>query len=154
MAIAPPQARFSICLIEDAASRLLFLKRAPDRALGPNLWGFPAGHIEATETPHACALREMREEIGAEHALALRHTLGPIRDSFYGGVYEIHLFHWRWLGGAITLNAEHTNFAWHTVEEIALLEFMDGIEEDIALLDIWPRAKLNQNKLPPHLRVP
>ncbi|MBI2802721.1 MAG: NUDIX hydrolase [Gammaproteobacteria bacterium] len=154
MAAAPPQARFSICLIEDAASRLLFLKRAPDRALGPALWGFPAGHIEANETPQACALREMREEIGAEHELTLRNTLGPIRDSFYGGIYEIHLFHWRWLGGVITLNAEHTSFAWLTVEDIAPLEFMDGIEEDIALLDIWPRAKLNQHKLPPHLRAP
>ena len=47
MASFPPKARFSICLIEDAAHRLLFLKRGADRALGPNLWGFPAGHIEA-----------------------------------------------------------------------------------------------------------
>ena len=153
MTTPPPQARFSICLIEDASHRLLFLKRAADRALGPNLWGFPAGHIEAQETPHACALREMREEIGPGIDVSLKQTLGPIRDSFYGGVYEIHLFHWQWHGGSVTLNPEHTAYAWLSVEEIAPLAFMDGIEEDIALLEIWPRAKLNQRKLPPALRA-
>ena len=42
---SPPVARFSICVLEDADSRLLFLLRAHDRPLGPDKWGFPAGHI-------------------------------------------------------------------------------------------------------------
>jgi 8-oxo-dGTP pyrophosphatase MutT (NUDIX family) len=146
------KARFSICLIEDAQNRLLFLKRAPDRVLGPNLWGFPAGHIEDGETPHACALREMQEEIGTALELTLHNTLGPIRDSFYGGVYEIHLFHWHSRSGEVTLNHEHTDYAWLAADQISAFEFMDGIEEDIALLSIWPRDKLNAARLPPHLR--
>lgn len=153
MALPPLKARFAICLIEDDDSRLLFLRRAPDRALGPNLWGFPAGHIEAGESPRECAQREIAEEIGPDARVRELRALGPIRDSFYGGVYEIHLHHLRWLGGAIVLNPEHTRYRWADATSYRALELMDGIEEDIALLDIWPRAALNPERLPPHLRV-
>ncbi len=152
MILAPPKARFSICLVEDSASRLLFLQRAADRPLGPNLWGFPAGHIEEQESPHACAYRELTEEIGPDHRVQELRTLGPIRDSFYGGVYEIHLFHLRWVSGVVTLNHEHTAYRWASVNDYHDMRLMDGIEEDIALLEIWPRAALNQARLPTHLR--
>jgi len=154
MTLPPIKARFSICVIEDHARRLLFLQRASDRALGPNLWGFPAGHIEADESPRDCAYREMTEEIGPQVRVQELRTLGPLRDSFYGGVYEIHLYHLRWCGGDIVLNAEHTQYCWADVVSYRALALMDGIEEDIALLDIWPRAALNAARLPPHLRTP
>jgi 8-oxo-dGTP pyrophosphatase MutT (NUDIX family) len=154
MTLPPPKARFAICLVEDEDKRLLFLKRAPDRALGPNLWGFPAGHFEPGETPSACAYRELREEIGDAVDVTELRILGPIRDSFYGGVYEIHLFHLRWLGGEVRLNHEHTAYQWAGLKDYTALNLMDGIEEDIALLEIWPRAALNQARLPPALRRP
>ncbi len=143
-----PAARFSVSLVEDAAQRLLFLRRASDRALGPGKWGFPAGHIEAGETPHECAVRELREEIGADHRVVLRHRLGPVRDTRYGGIYEIHLFHWDWLGGAIRLNEEHTDYAWVASAGYRDLEVMDGVDEDISLLRIWPDGVLNADRLP------
>jgi 8-oxo-dGTP pyrophosphatase MutT (NUDIX family) len=154
MAIAPPRARFSISLIEDDQRRLLFLQRAPDRALGPNKWGFPAGHIEPDETPDQCAAREISEEIGPDVRLRRVRELGPIRDSFYGGIYEIHLFHWRWEGGRIHLNHEHTAYRWIGPDEHRDYDFMDGIEEDIALLEIWPRTVFAPERLPAALRIP
>ncbi|MEN9726974.1 MAG: hypothetical protein RL434_1340 [Pseudomonadota bacterium] len=150
----PPKARFAICVIEDAANRLLLLRRAPDRPLGPDTWGFPAGHIEANETPRECAFRELREEAGPAVQVEELRALGPLRDSLYGGIYEIHLFHLRWLGGSITLNDEHTDFVWADAACCRTLDTMPGIEEDIALLDIWPRSSLEQSRLPAHLRVP
>lgn len=152
MNLPPLKARFAICLVEDSANRLLFLQRAPDRALGPNLWGFPAGHIEPDESPRECAYRELREEIGPTHQVQECAVLGPIRDSFYGGVYEIHLFHLRWLSGDVALNHEHVAYRWASVCDYQALALMDGIEEDIALLSIWPRSLLNQARLPAHLR--
>jgi 8-oxo-dGTP pyrophosphatase MutT (NUDIX family) len=150
---APPQARFSICVVEDAQSRLLFLKRAPDRPLGPGLWGFPAGHIEDGETPADCARRELREEIGTRHSVTELARLAPMRDTSYGGIYEIHLFHFRWHHGDVQLNHEHTEYAWLAPGEHRRLEVMNGIDEDIRLLDLWPVEVLNVERLPPALRA-
>ena len=99
--LAPPKARFSICLLENSAHELLFLKRSANSTMGPNQWGFPAGHIEQNESPMNCARREIDEEIGLGHTLELRQVHAPVRDSFYGGHYEIHLFHFIWREGAI-----------------------------------------------------
>lgn len=134
--------------------RLLFLRRAPDRALGPGKWGFPAGHIETGETPEACAWRELAEEIGGVHQVDLHAQRGPVRDTCYGGRYEIHLFHLHWQGGTIMLNHEHTAFAWIAAAEYSGLDVMDGVDEDLWLLEVWPRAVLNQSRLPPSMRPP
>jgi 8-oxo-dGTP pyrophosphatase MutT (NUDIX family) len=141
-------ARFSICLLEDKSKRLLFIKRSISDAIGPGKWGFPAGHIEDGESPMECALREMNEEIGPEHKISELNILGPVRDTFYGGKFEIHLFHFRWISGEIILNDEHTEFAWVAANEFVGLDTMLGVEEDIVLLNIWPSAIFNQSRLP------
>lgn len=141
------QARFSICLLLDATNRLLLLRRAPDQRIAPSQWGFPAGHIEAGESPHECAEREMNEEIGTDHRLDLLCSLGPVRDTFYGGRFEIHLFHYRWHGGSIALNEEHTAFRWVGPDEFSQLDVMLGVEQDIVLLDIWPASMFEPARL-------
>jgi len=149
--IADPQPRitdrFSICVLEDADRRLLFVKRSPQESLGAGKWGFPAGHIEDGETPRECALREMIEEIGQDHELVEVNQVGPIRDTFYGGQFEIHLFHFHWLSGSVELNHEHTAFRWVPAAEFENLDVMLGIEQDIVLLDIWPHAMFDPARL-------
>jgi 8-oxo-dGTP pyrophosphatase MutT (NUDIX family) len=142
------QARYAICLIENQDNALLFVKRAAGASLGPVLWGFPAGHIEAGEGPEDCALRELREEIGGDCRFDLVNRLGPVRDTFYGGVFEIHLFHYLWQGGVVTLNEEHSDYAWVGREDYRSYPVMDGIDEDIAYFGIWPRRFLNADRLP------
>lgn len=148
----PPSARYALNLLLDADRRLLMLKRAPDASLGPGQWGLPAGKIEPGESPAHAALREMREEIGPGHEVELVRSLGPIRDTFYGGRFEIHLFQYDWRGGEVVLNDEHTEWAWVAKESIRALEVMAGIEEDIALLGIWPQRYLDPARIPAYLR--
>ncbi len=143
------QARFSICLLEDTLGRLLFVKRAPDDSIGADKWGFPAGHIEDGESPMECAMREMNEEIGPQHELIKVNYLGPVKDTFYGGKFEIHLFHFLWSSGVIELNDEHTSFAWVATQEFKNLDVMLGVEEDIVLLGIWPADLFDPLRLPP-----
>ena len=144
-----PQARFAICLLENAENQLLFLKRAANAKLGANQWGFPAGHIELDESPMNCARRELDEEIGSDHQLVLQQSHPPVRDLFYGGEYEVHLFHFLWRDGIIRLNDEHSDYRWIGKTEFSTLDTVLGVDEDIYYLNIWPAAYLDQQKLPP-----
>lgn len=148
LALPPIAARYAINVVENDAGEVLLLKRALTARLAPGLWGFPAGHIEDGETPEACGQRELREEIGADHRVQLLRVIGPIRDTLYGGIYEIHLYHHRWLHGTIVLNHEHTDHAWVGRERFRDYDAMNGIDEDILYLGIWPREYLRGEKLP------
>lgn len=143
-----PVARFSINLIEDDRHRLLLLRRSPGKEWGPGLWGFPAGRVEPGESPEACSLRENREELGHDLEVEFIKRHPPVRDTFYGGRYEIHLFHYHYLKGDITLDHEHTEFAWVSRECFRDYDVMDGVDEDILYLGIWPREFLREEKLP------
>jgi 8-oxo-dGTP diphosphatase len=140
-------ARYAINVIENRDNELLLLQRSAEATLGPGLWGFAGGHIEAAETPAQCSLREIREELGPEHDIELLRQLAPVRDRFYGGSLEIHLFHYRWHSGRILLNDEHTRYAWVSREDYGGYPVMDGIDEDIDYFGIWPRSFLNRDRL-------
>ncbi|MBT7951305.1 MAG: NUDIX domain-containing protein [Gammaproteobacteria bacterium] len=142
------KARFSINVVENSNSELLLLKRSKASKFGPGLWGFPAGHIDPGESPEECALRELEEEIGPVFTVEDLSSMGPVRDSYYGGIYEINLFHRRWLDGDVKLNHEHTAYAWVKREEYKDYPVMDGIDEDIRYFNIWPSKFLNTDRLP------
>ena len=101
--------------------------------------------MEAGVGPDAADL-----ELGqrALHPRQRLDAIATVRDTFYGGKYEIHLFHYRWLGGDIRLNEEHTEYAWVAAEEFRNYDVMDGIDEDIHYLEIWPDRYLRADKLP------
>ncbi|HEX9781966.1 MAG TPA: NUDIX domain-containing protein, partial [Opitutaceae bacterium] len=150
--ISPPVARFSINVLENDRSELLLLKRSSRARLAPGRWGFPAGHIEDGEKPEDCALRELTEEIGKDFRVNPVQVFGPVRDTLYGGKYEVWLFHARWQGGTVRLNHEHTDHAWVSREKFRDYDPMDGTDEDIHYLKIWPRRYLRPDKLPKRQR--
>ena len=80
------KARFSINVVENSNSELLLLKRSKASKFGPGLWGFPAGHIDPSESPEECALRELKEEIGPVFTIEYLSSMGPVRDSYYGAI--------------------------------------------------------------------
>ncbi len=134
--------RFSIALIERDGGELLLLRRAEDRVFAPGRWGFPAGHIEAGETPVDCIHREIAEEIGQQVELLPAGKRGPIRDPLFGGRMQVHLFHFHWRGGTIRLNEEHTDWTWAGPERLLTLDTAPGVLEDIAWLGLWPECTL------------
>jgi 8-oxo-dGTP pyrophosphatase MutT (NUDIX family) len=146
--LKPPVARFAINILENARGELLMLKRSAKARLAPGRWGFPAGHIEKGEKPADCAVRELTEEIGGDFSIEPVQVVGPVRDSLYGGIYEAWLFHARWRGGTIRLNHEHTDHAWVSRETFLDYDPMDGTDEDIWYLRIWPEKYLRADKLP------
>mgnify|MGYP006290505509 CR=1 FL=1 len=135
---AAPGQRYAIALVEHDGGELLFLRRAPVRVFAPGLWGFPAGHLEAGETPRACIERELAEELGPAVRLEAGAERGPVHDPLFEGRIEVHLFHYRWRGGMIRLNEEHTDWTWAGPALVAALDTAPGVLEDIAWLGLWP----------------
>ena len=53
----------SIIFINDRKQILLFLRDDTPGIPYPNMWDIPGGHVENSETPEQCIVREMKEEM-------------------------------------------------------------------------------------------
>ena len=53
------------CALVDTDGRVLIAQR-PEGKQFAGLWEFPGGKVEKGETPEACLIRELREELGIE----------------------------------------------------------------------------------------
>lgn len=86
----------------------------------PQAWIFPKGHIEAGETAREAALRETREEAGAD-GLVIDHIAAMQFESPRGTVeVEYYLVAWR----TDVPSSEERERRWCSIEEaLELLEF-------------------------------
>ncbi|MBA3812553.1 MAG: 8-oxo-dGTP diphosphatase MutT [Caulobacteraceae bacterium] len=105
------------CALVDVDGRVLIAKRPAGKQLA-GLWEFPGGKVEAGETPEACLIRELEEELGigithaclapfvfASHTYPTFHLLMP-------------LFLCRRWEGRVTAR-EHEAVAWVRPERMA-----------------------------------
>lgn len=125
---SPPRRTVSVVVTRGEGDHLeiLLLKRRPDRG---GFWQIVTGRIEAGETPHAVAARELAEETGCAgpvrpldyiHSFAFGDALPP-------QVFEETAFAATWPDATIPVRLatdEHTEFAWRTpTEALELLPF-------------------------------
>ena len=98
------------CALVDADGRVLICKRPQGKQLA-GLWEFPGGKVEDGETPEACLIRELNEELGIE---VTQSCLAPF--VFASHAYDdFHLMMplylcRRWSGTVQAL--EHAALAW------------------------------------------
>jgi 8-oxo-dGTP pyrophosphatase MutT (NUDIX family) len=84
---------YACAIIRDPATdRLLFEIRTDDAPRNPGMWSFFGGGAESGESPEACLLRELREELGVTlrptDLRAIRSYLNP-RTSRRRHVFEV-----------------------------------------------------------------
>jgi 8-oxo-dGTP diphosphatase len=105
------------CALIDVDGRVLIAKRPEGKALA-GLWEFPGGKVEPGETPEACLIRELDEELGIKVTHA---CLAPFVFASHG--YEtmhllMPLYLCRRWEGFVTAR-EHAALAWVKPEAMA-----------------------------------
>lgn len=124
---------------------MLLCHRRAERALYPDVWDFPGGHVEAGEDTESALVRELREELGIEIARPQAPRLARfVNDNQDLSVWLIT----DWSG--VIINAaleEHDDIRWFDAQEVGALEIADAV-----YLPVISRAlnSTGRSPRPPH----
>lgn len=122
------------CFLE-CNGKVLLLFRSSSGKFQPSMWCTPGGKCEQGETKEESMLRELCEETGisfSDLVLQFTHTTYvqyPEVD-FIWHVFKIPLLH----EPVITLNGEHTEYAWFTPQEALAVNLIPDEDAVIRLV--------------------
>ncbi len=105
------------CALIDVDGRILIGKRPAGKQLA-GLWEFPGGKVEAGETPEACLIRELDEELGIQvsHACLAPFVFASHAYEDFHLIMPLYLCR-RWEGFAMA--REHEALAWVKADRMA-----------------------------------
>lgn len=120
-----PTVEVASCYIESKGI-ILFLKRAVGKPEGGR-WGVPAGKVENGESNREAVIRETYEETGIRLDEDKLKFVGKIFIRKPNVDYVYHMYH-KNLGEfpVVTLNDEHQEYRWLSMEEASYLPIMSG----------------------------
>lgn len=127
----------SIIFINSSNEVLLLLRDDKPDIPYPNRWDLPGGHVEANETPEACIVREMQEEIETDVSSAHLHSVYNFPDR----IEHIFLMNLDTAAEEIPLH-EDQRLRWFTVHELDDLPLAFGF--DLVLSDFFAALHHNQ----------
>lgn len=112
-----PMLLVAACALVDVDGRVLICRRPEGKAMA-GLWEFPGGKLEAGETPEACLIRELDEELGIKVTAA---CLAPFVFASHG--YDsfhllMPLYLCRRWEGFVTAR-EHEALAWVKPDQLS-----------------------------------
>lgn len=121
-----PPTKVTCAIIEDDG--LILLAQRGDHMDLPGKWEFPGGKVRTGESPSACLVREIKEELGID--IIVREALPSHHHSYNHISIELLPFTCSISGGSIILH-EHKDVQWADPERVS--EF-DLAEADIPVL--------------------
>jgi 8-oxo-dGTP diphosphatase len=122
-----PIAVAAAIIIEDG--RVLITRRGPGRGMA-GFWEFPGGKLEAGETPQACIVRELAEELAIEGEAG--EVLTESVHTYPGGEIRLIAVAVRRLSDRLTLS-EHDAFRWATADGLRALPLAPA---DIPIVEV------------------
>ncbi|NTV08230.1 MAG: NUDIX domain-containing protein [Chlorobium limicola] len=127
----------SIIFINSRSEVLLLLRDDKPGIPYPNMWDLPGGHVEASETPEACIVREMQEEIETDVSSCRLYAVCDFPDR----IEHIFLMDLDAAAEEITLH-EGQALRWFSVHELVGLPLAYGF--DLVLSDFFAALRQNQ----------
>jgi len=116
----------------DVDSRILISNRKNRKQLS-NYWEFPGGKIENNETPDACLIRELKEEINIDVSKSCIAPIGFSTSSY--SEFDITLLLYicrKWIGTPIPL--EGNDIKWITPKDLKLHKMPEANSSLIPIL--------------------
>ena len=98
----------------------------------PYKWEFPGGKLKPGETPEACIIREIREELGVE--ISVIQLLPSVRHRYSDSDIKLIPFVCSIKEGEIDLS-EHKSYRWVHRSELSRVDWLEADIEVMALID-------------------
>ena len=95
-------------------NRVLIARRGPGQKLAGK-WEFPGGKIEAGETPEACLVREIKEELGVD--IEIDGFFGASLYRYETGEIRLLGYKAKWVAGDIRVTV-HSEIRWIGQDEL------------------------------------
>jgi len=100
----------------DSEQRILLAQRPEGKSMA-GLWEFPGGKLEAGETPEACLIRELQEELGITTSIENLHAITFVSHAYADFHLLMLLYGCRdWSGEMI--QHEHQALEWVTPQTL------------------------------------
>jgi 8-oxo-dGTP pyrophosphatase MutT (NUDIX family) len=143
-----PVQLFASVFIEHEGNVLLIKEGRPEIY---GMWNHPAGHLEGTETPFACAIREAKEETGYDIVLT------KLQNIYYYRSADLYALNFCFLARLANLSqgsfgSDILETAWMTPVELAAVppqafrslstvrrvrDYLNGVSYPLSVIQTW-----------------
>ena len=127
--MALPLTEVSCAVIMDG-DRVLVTQRS-EHMPHPLKWEFPGGKLKTGETPEACIVREIREELGLE--ISVIRLLPPVRYRYSDSYIRLIPLVCVIRQGEIDLS-EHRSCSWVPLSRLEQIDWLEADREVVALI--------------------
>ena len=110
------------CAVIEHDGMILAAQRSETMSM-PLKWEFPGGKLESGETPEACLVREVREELAI--GISLGRALPVTTHSYETFTVTLYPFVCAPADGVMTLH-EHRAIAWMEPEQVSALDWAEA----------------------------
>ncbi len=114
-----PMIEVAAAVIENGEGKILIARRKEGKSQ-QGLWEFPGGKLEPDESPEACLVRELREEMGIE--IEPYEPLGAHVHDYGTVTIRLIVYRAKYLSGEIRLS-DHDDCRWVRREELREFEW-------------------------------